>query len=934
METKRALLICLSIISLSGNAAANNSHSNNEVVVGVKDARLKIEVLAPDIIHVILAPADSFSTRPSLSVVQINDSVDCKRTENSNSITLFTGKVYVEIDRHDGSLVFKDRTHRVLLSSAAKTSDTFTGAVVENEEVFHVRQDFRITKDEGLYGLGQFEDPFMDYRGKDILIAQSNRTAVNPFLVSTRGYGILWNNPSESRFHDGEDGMYFWSEVADQVDYYVVYGPTIDEEIACYRKLTGAAPLYGKWAYGYWQSKERYKTSDELIGVVKQYRDRKIPIDNIVQDWQYWGDMDEFSGMIWDSVRYRDPAAIIDTIHTLHAHLMATIWPAFGTSSGIYNDMKDHGFLFPPVHWCGGQVYDAWNPAARDLYWKYVKKGLFDEGVDAFWMDATEPEFRCTDDRYITKLSLEDAGRNYLGTNARYLDTYSLEDTRGIYEHQREASNAKRVFILTRSTFTGQQRFAAATWSGDTFASWDALKVQIAAGINFCMSGLPYWTNDIGGFITAFDYPDGVKDNAYKELYVRWFEFGAFNPIFRSHGTNTPREIWNFGSPGDWAYDALVKFDKLRYRLMPYIYSEAWRVTHEGYTMMRGLPMDFTGDRRTFSIGDQFMFGPSIMVCPVTKPMYFFSDYDGVDITPDHFYSPDGKEHGARLDIYRGTSFDSLVLSRKFDASQIGWIGCLPSGLDTSYSLRITGKLKTEGRGVYKFYVLADAGVRLWIDGRLIIDNWNNTKNVKMEGDISLAADTKYDLKLEHKQFRPNTANLKLNWIVPRFDRHRMEMNVYLPKGRCRGFYNFWTGVFSRSGTSLRVSTPMDMIPIYVPAGSIIPLGPNIQYASQDEDSTIELRIYPGNDAHFDLYEDENDSYDYEKGLYSIIPISWNNSERILSIGDREGEFPGMVTRTTFRIVVVTDNHGTGVSTTGSPDRVIYYEGKMQRVKL
>ncbi len=622
---------------------------------------------------------------------------------------------------------------------------------------------------------------------------------------------------------------------------------------------------------------------------------------------------------------------MIDSIHSLNAHLMVSIWPAFGNNSRIYKEMESNNFLFNETHWSGGKVYDAYNPSARDIYWKYVKKGLFDKGVDAYWMDGSEPEFRCTDDRYITELSIKKAGKNYLGTNARYLNTYSLETTKGVYEHQRETSVKKRVFILTRSAFAGQQRYAAAAWSGDTFASWDALKIQVAAGINFNLSGLPYWTNDIGGFITSFNYPDGVSDDAYKELYVRWFQFGAFCPIFRSHGTNTPREIWQFGHKGDWAYNALLKADELRYRLLPYIYSVAWKITNQDYTMMRAMVMDFPSDKSTYSINNQFMFGPSILVSPVTKEMFHPTDYSGVDITPDHFYSVSGQEHGLQLDIYKGTDFNQLVLSRKFESSQIGWIGCLPENLDSSYSIKIKGKIASGKKGNYRFFILTDAGVRLWINDTLLIDKWDNKDTSRFKSNIFLEVNKKYNFKIIHKQFRGNTAYLKINWIKPHNNEDLSMENIYLPKDNT--WYNFWTGEKIPGGEKINVEVPIDIIPLYIPAGSVIPFGPEIQYTAQKPDP-IELRIYPGKNGSFNLYEDENDSYNYEKGKYSIIPFKWDDKSNVLTIEKREGEFSGMLTNRIFNVILVNKNHGVGTNIETTPDRVINYSGKEMKIQF
>ena len=909
-----------------------SQESNTQVFITLPEHTLRIEIISSNIIRISEVNGNTFPDKKSLSVLPIEHPFKkWLKEETSKLLKITTDSIYLEANKINGGISFFNNKGKLILRTAATDTGNFHPAEVDNENVFHVKQKFIITKEEAIYGLGQFEDPIMNYRGHDILIAQANRIAVNPFLVSTNGYGILWDNYSETRFHDGASGTYFYSEVADQIDYYFVYGSTMDQIITGYRFLTGNAPLFDKGVYGYWQSKNYYKTEDELISIVKEYRKRKIPLDYIVQDAQYWPNMNQFSGMVWDSSRYPDPKKMIDSIHSLNAHLMVSIWPAFGDSSEIYKEMLSKNLLYNEMHWSGGKVYDAYNPEARNIYWKYIKKGLFNIGVDAFWMDGTEPEFRCTDDRYITALSIKKAGKNYLGTNARYLNTYSLETTKGVYEHQRETTDKKRVFILTRSTFAGQQRYAAVTWSGDTFATWDALKTQIAAGINFSLSGLPYWTNDIGGFITSFNYPAGVKDDAYKELYVRWFQFGAFCPIFRSHGTNTPREVWQFGNKRDWAYDALVKADKLRYRLMPYIYSIAWRITSQDYTMMRGLVMDFPYDKRTYSINNQFMFGPSIMVSPVTKEVFHPASYNGADITPDHFYSADGKEHGLQLDIYKGTNFNQLISSRKFESSQITWIGCLPENLDSGYSIKINGKISSEKDGIYKFFVLTDAGIKLWINNKLLIDKWNNKDTARFETTIPLEANKKYDFKIFHKEFRKNTAYLKINWIKPEHFQNPGKKNVYLPKNI--SWYNFWTGEKITGGKNINLDIPIDIIPLYIPAGSIIPLGPEIQYAIQSSDP-IELRIYRGKNGSFNLYEDENDNYDYEKGIYSIIPFKWDDKLKVLTIGKRKGEFPGMLKDRTFEVILVKGKHGAGIDITDKPDKIINYTGNEIKVKF
>ncbi|HMK39358.1 MAG TPA: TIM-barrel domain-containing protein, partial [Bacteroidota bacterium] len=437
--------------------------------------RIRLQLYAPGIIRVSISPDTAMPHGASLSVNALPVRAGATASRRGDTLVITTGEMTVRVNGPAGDIRFLDKKGKQFLAAGGPDGGSFVKRTPE--EGYHVSQHFTLTPEEGIYGLGQFEDPIVNYRGQDIRIAQANRTAVNPFLVSTQGYGILWDNYSRSRFADGGGTTLFESEVGDDIDYYVVYGPALDRVVGGYRLLTGKAPLAGKWAFGYWQSRERYKSGSELIGIVREYRRRGIPLDNIVQDWSYWGGMDQFSSMMWDSVNYPEPGRMTDSLHALHAHVMVSIWPAFGTATGIFREMNERKLLYGVPHWNGGKVYDAYDPAAREIYWHYVKKGLFDNGVDAYWMDATEPEFRCSDDRYITELSIKQAGRNFLGDFARYLTPYSLMTTRAVYENHRLATDRKRVFILTRSSFAGQQRYGAATWSGDTFATWDALRV-------------------------------------------------------------------------------------------------------------------------------------------------------------------------------------------------------------------------------------------------------------------------------------------------------------------------------------------------------------------------------------------------------------------------------------------------------------------------
>ncbi|HEM49430.1 MAG TPA: glycosyl hydrolase family 31, partial [Caldithrix sp.] len=484
-----------------------------------------------------------------------------------------------------------------------------------------MQQNFRLSQDEGIYGLGQHQNGYFNYRNKKITLTQSNTEAVNPFLISTKNYGILWDNYSKTIFEDNNGNASFWSDIGDNIDYYFVYGKNMDDVISGYRKLTGKAPMYGKYAFGYWQSKEHYDTQAELMSVAKKYRKLKIPIDNMIQDWDYWNGAENWCGMFFDKTLFPEPKEMCDQLHKMNYHIIISIWPALGRKTLIYEDMLKRGYLYKPVGWAGFKYYDAYNPDANELYWKYLKDGIYSKGLDGWWIDSTEPDVVNAMTKESSEHELKKMGSNYLGSFARYLNTFSLAMTNDLYKFWREESSDRRAYILTRSTFAGQQRNAATTWSGDIGASWEVYKNQISAGLNHCMSGIPYWTFDIGAFVLgAYDgvFMEGGKEPAYQELYARMFQLGAFTPIFRSHGSETPREIWEMGE----FVEPIIKIDKLRYRLMPYIYSLAWKVTQNDYTIMRGLPMDFGYDKNTYSIGDQFMFGPSIMVNPVTDYMY------------------------------------------------------------------------------------------------------------------------------------------------------------------------------------------------------------------------------------------------------------------------------------------------------------------------
>ena len=544
--------------------------------------------------------------------------------------------------------------------------------------------------------------------------------------------------------------------------------------------------------------------------------------------------------------------------------------------------------------------------------------------------------------QYSGEIQITDEAKNYndtaLGSWARYLNGFSLMSCKGVYEHQRLENEEKRVYILTRSAYAGQQRYGAVTWSGDIHATWEVFRNQISAGLNFCMAGIPYWTTDIGAFIP--NNPLGCRDEAYREIYVRWFQFGAFCPMFRSHGSGTPREIWQFGEKNYWAYDTLVKFDELRYRLLPYIYSLAWKVTNENYTIMRGLLFDFKNDPRVFNIDNQYMFGPAFLVNPVTERMYFENTFVGDLIPTENFYTTDKAASGLSVDFYNGQHFDKLVANRLEKIIDFDWNdGSRPQEVNQHYySIRFSGQIFSREAGEYTFVTTSNDGIRLWVNDQLVIDNWTDHGVTINMGEIILKANTCYNLKMEYYQTLGG-AITKLAWITP--DKAGLVRNqkigstktwdVYLPKEN--KWFDFWTGESLPGGNFIKAPAPIEKMPLYVKAGSIIPMGPYLQYATEKPANPIELRIYRGADGEFTIYEDENDNYNYEKGVYATIPIKWDEAKQTLTIGERSGTFPGMLEKRTFQIVWVKTGHGIGVEPTIKPDKIIKYSGRKISVK-
>ncbi len=734
-------------------------------VLVLKSGFLRFQVCSDSVVHVVYSLERDV---PQLSDIMIVKKSWPKSDFSLSSgdpkvITLATPRLKIEITRADSSIVFLDSEGHHL---AQENTRTLTPTEVNGEKTYHSERFVNMwDTQEAFYGLGQHQAGVWNYRGEAVDLSQDNTNISIPLLLSSRGYGVFWNNGSRSRFNNRfVHAFYLSSEVSDSIDYYFLYGPDFDHIIGAYRELTGPVPLFGKWAYGYWQCKNRYDSQQELLAIAQKYRDLHIPLDNIVQDWFWWNIM----GDPVFNKNYPDPKGMVDALHNDHVHLMISVWPYFRPGSPVYDDMDKRGFFIaktiaPSFHPVGQALYDAFNPDARKYYWNLMDNALFNIGADAWWLDTTEPETEARETNILVTNKVN-GGEN----GARYANEFPLYTTSAVYDGQRQASDKKRVFILSRSAYAGEQRNAAAVWSGDVDPNWETFRRQIPAGLNYSLSGLPYWTTDIGGFVSA--NPD---DPAYRELYVRWFEFGAFCPIFRAHGTRTTNqnEVWSYGPD---AQKILVAYDRLRYRLMPYIYSLAWKTTSEGYTIMRPLVMDFREDVRAQNIGDQFLFGPAILVNPVTEP----------GATARHLYLPAAK------------------------------------------------------------------------------------------------------------------------------------------------WYDFWTGAAIQGGRTLDAPTTIDRMPLYVRAGSILPLGPDVEYAAQKSADPIELRIYRGANGAFTLYEDENDTYDYEKGVYATIPFSWDDATNTLTIGDRSGSFPGMLEKRTFRIVFVIENYGVGGGLTQNADKTVEYTGK------
>ena len=734
---------------------------------------VKIEFLTPAIVHVVKGT-------PTKSLVVTAKPEDVPVVQKGNAIS--SSELIVRQDAK-GNLTFLTSKGKVLLRE-------------KDCDASKVRQTFLLDKDEAIYGLGTIQNGKMNRRGEHKRMEQSNLEDFQNVLQSVKGWGLYWENYSPTQFDDDANGMTFDSEVGEGIDYYFMYGGTADGVIAQMRHLSGHVPMFPLWTYGFWQSKERYKSAAETEGIVDKYRELQVPLDGIIQDWQYWGSNYLWNAMDFLSEDFSNGKQMIRNVHQKHAHFMISIWASFGPQTQQFRELNEKGLLLPIETWpqsglshiwppvmeypSGVKVYDAFSPVARDIYWKHLKR-LFDYGTDAWWMDSTDPDFfNPRESDYEHKVTG--------GTWRSLRNAFPLETVRGVYEKQRKTSEEKRVFIMTRSAFAGQQHYGSNMWSGDVASSWDMLRKQVPAGLSFSLTGNPNFNTDIGGFFCGSYNTKGSgsapQNPQYQELYVRWMQYGLFCPVFRSHGADAPREIWQFGKKGEPVYDAIEKMIRLRYRFIPYLYSTAWQVTSANESYLRPLFSDFAADRRVWDVADEFMFGHSILAAPVVEAQY----------TQERIIRED---------------------------AMTGW---------------------------------------------------------------------------DKKEVKPESENTTVNWSETK------TASKYLPKGAL--WYDFWTNKTYKGGQTVTLQTSLDRVPMFVRAGSILPLGPEMQYVGEKAWDHLEIRIYPGADGSFTLYEDEGDNYNYEKGVYATIPFTWNDKTSSLTVGSRQGSYPGMLASRQFTFIL------------------------------
>jgi alpha-D-xyloside xylohydrolase len=891
---------------------------------------------------------ENYWRHPSIVVTQKPAAIAFKTRETASALTIESKLLHIVIDKASGALTFKDAKGKVYTQENQAAPQSLKKIEVAGAPTYEAKNTFTLKPDEGIYGFGFLGEGELNRRNKELLLVQTNIGIVIPVMMSTERYGILWDTYSKMRFKDSVEGASLWAESAPGgVDYYFMAGGTLDEVVAGYRDLTGAAPMYAKQAFGLFMSKERYQTQARLLEVAQTFRKEQFPLDYIVQDWQYWGsDSDgSWSGMTWNAERFPDPKGMSKSLHDMNLKLMVSIWPSIGNDTALAKELDQKGLRFEPLHWISkkARIYDAFSPEGRKIYFKHVKQGLLDVGVDALWMDGTEVEVTtAAHSAADNERDIKALGTNAMGDFTRYLNPYSLMTTQGTYDGQRATSN-KRALTLTRSAWAGAQRTAATSWSGDTRASWKTLHEQINGGVNVTIAGTPYWTQDTAGFFMTSEFQGGEKNASYRELYARWLQYAAFNPLMRIHGTDAEREPYIFKQSDPEMYKALRDAVHLRYRLLPYIYSLSWKVTHDGYTMMRALPMDFPDDKGVRSINDAFQFGPSFLVHPVTRQMYRMPPPPAVTIPATALRTPDGKP-GLAGQFFEGRGFETPT-GQTVDATiDFQWPGPpladIPAGLKSleDFSARWTGSLVAPEDGEYELGVEGDDGYRLFIDGKLAVEDWKNGGRRYAGAKVTLKRGQSVPLKLEYFQ-GASERNLRLAWRTPSQQAGAAKdagkpdttMQTYLPAGT--DWYDFWTHERFSGGKTVSKDVPLDIFPLYVRAGAIVPMGPVVQYATEQPDAPHEIRIYPGANGKFTVYEDDNETYDYEKGRYATYELTWNDSAKSFTVGARKGTYPGLVKTRTLNVVLVSPKNATAIGTAPAT-RSISYSGKPVTVRF
>ena len=609
--------------------------SGIKTTISGKQTDIEIQWFGPNTLRVLKTPQGKSVKKESLSVIAQPQNSGIKITTPGNGCIVMKSQTLTVILNPQTGIITYAKPNGDALLIEQENVKAFTPVNDAGRSTYSVYQGFTTSKEEGLYGLGQLQNGQMMQRGMTKHLVQGNVEDVSPFFQSTKGYGVFWDNYSGTTYTDNEQETSFCSEVGDCIDYYFMYGGSADGVIAEVRALTGDVPMMPLWSYGFMQSKERYKSQEETVGVVKKYRELGIPLDCIIQDWQYWGHNYLWNAMDFQNPAFSRPKDMIDEVHALNARMMISIWSSFGPATKPYRALDKEGLLFDIETWpqsgvdgwppnleypSGVRVYDAYSPKARDIYWEHLNKGIFQLGMDGWWMDSTEP------DHFNHKESDFDR-QTGLGSYRSVRNAYPLVSVGGVSDHQRALTQDKRVIILTRSGFLGQQRYGSNVWSGDVQSSWDMFRKQITAGLNFSLTGMPHWNTDLGGFFagsynTSWGDNSATRNPMYQELYVRWLQFGVFCPMMRSHGADVPREFYWYGKKGEPIYDALVDAVKLRYTLLPYIYSTSWDVTHNRSTFMRALFMDFVNDKQTWNVNDEYMFGKAFLVAPVLHAQY------------------------------------------------------------------------------------------------------------------------------------------------------------------------------------------------------------------------------------------------------------------------------------------------------------------------